>query len=264
MVTTPRRTLLRAAALAPAALTTLAACDSGGQSDQSSHESVTARRTASASPASAPASPTPAAGEDALPFHLHTGPRTTHAVALTFHGQGDPAVATALLAEAERAGARLTVLAVGSWLDAQPQMAHRILSGGHELGNHTQHHIDISSLPAPRAYAEIADCASRLHRLTGSIGRWFRPSQATDCTTTVAAQAARVGYRHCLGYDVDSLDYTDPGPDAVVRTVLQKARPGSIVSMHFGHSGTVTALPRILDGLHQRGLRAVTTTELFK
>jgi peptidoglycan/xylan/chitin deacetylase (PgdA/CDA1 family) len=48
-----------------------------------------------------------------------------------------------------------------------------------------------------------------------------------------------------------------------VSTVLAKARPGSIVSLHFGHPGTVTALPAILRGLTSRGLRPVTLTSLL-
>jgi hypothetical protein len=35
------------------------------------------------------------------------------------------------------------------------------------------------------------------------------------------------------------------------------------VSLHFGHAATVGAIPEILDGLRQRGLRAVTMTELM-
>jgi peptidoglycan/xylan/chitin deacetylase (PgdA/CDA1 family) len=66
-----------------------------------------------------------------------------------------------------------------------------------------------------------------------------------------------------VSYDVDSLDYSDPGPDAIASTVLGSTRPGSIVSLHFGHSGTVTALPAILRGLARRGLRPVTLTELL-
>jgi peptidoglycan/xylan/chitin deacetylase (PgdA/CDA1 family) len=66
-----------------------------------------------------------------------------------------------------------------------------------------------------------------------------------------------------VSYDVDSLDYTDPGPHAVVATVLGSVRPGSIVSLHFGHSGTVTALPAILRGLASRALRPVTLTALL-
>ncbi|QMU79185.1 polysaccharide deacetylase family protein [Streptacidiphilus sp. PB12-B1b] len=261
-----RRDLLRLAALGAAGSLTAACADGSARSAAVQPSPVRSTPSAGTAAAAGSAAPGPAglprlaAG---LPFEIGTGPRDRPAVALTFHGQGDPAIAGSLLAEAERAGARVTVLAVGSWLDEQPQMARRILDGGHELGNHTQNHGAISTMSADDAYQEIARCAQRLTRLTGTPGRWFRPSQAQDCTATVAAQARRAGYAHCLSYDLDSLDYTDPGPDAVTRTVLDAVRPGSVVSLHFGHTGTVAALPAILDGLHQRGLRAVTTSELL-
>lgn len=184
-------------------------------------------------------------------------------VALTFHGDGPPALAEALLSAAEHADARVTVLAVGRWLDQYPAMARRVLDGGHELGNHTEHHIDISALSPDAAYAEVAECADRLVTLTGSRGRWFRPSQAQHATPAVRAAAARAGYPTVLSYDVDSLDYTDPGPAAVTRNVLARITGGDVVSLHLGHPGTVTALPAILDGLHRRGLRPVTAGELF-
>jgi peptidoglycan/xylan/chitin deacetylase (PgdA/CDA1 family) len=101
-----------------------------------------------------------------------------------------------------------------------------------------------------------------LRRITGSIGRWFRPSQTQHSTAAIRAQAARAGYATCLSYDVDSLDYTDPGAAAVVRTTVQGAQPGSIVSLHFGHTGTVEAIPELIAGLRARGLRPVTMTEL--
>ncbi len=172
-------------------------------------------------------------------------------------------MADALLGEAERAGARVTVLGVGTWLGHYPGVAGRILRGGHDLGNHTMHHLDIAAMDAPGAYAEIAGCAQRLHALTGSAGRWFRPSQTRYSTPLIEREARRAGYQTCVSYDVDSLDYTDPGPDAIVSTVLGSARPGSIVSLHLGHSGTVTALPAIVRGLASRGLRAVTLTDLL-
>ena len=172
-------------------------------------------------------------------------------------------MADALLGEAEQAGARVTVLAVGTWLGQYPQMARRILHGGHDLGNHTMHHLNIKAMDATDAYTEIAGCAGRLRALTGSIGRWFRPSQTQYATPLIEQQARKAGYPTCVSYDVDSLDYTDPGPDAVVAAVLRQTRPGSIVGLHLGHSGTVTALPRIVRGLTSRGLRPVTLTELL-
>jgi peptidoglycan/xylan/chitin deacetylase (PgdA/CDA1 family) len=215
--------------------------------------------TATASPRD-DASPPPA--RPLGPQVVH-GPRNRPLVALTFHGQGPISIAQALLEEAERAKAHVSVLAVGTWLEQYPQIANRILSGGHDLGNHTMHHLDIAAMDASAAYAEITGCARQLRTLTGSEGQWFRPSQTQYATPLIEREARKAGYRTCVSYDVDSLDYTDPGPDAVVATVLAKTRPGSIVSMHFGHEGTVTALPAILRGLTRRGLRPVTLTGLL-
>ena len=124
------------------------------------------------------------------------GPRDRPRVALTFHGQGEPAVVGALLDELAAARVRVTVLAVGTWLAAQPGLARRVLDAGHELGNHTQHHADIKRMPAAAAHAEIAECAQALKALTGSIGRWFRPSQTPHATPTIKAAAAAVGLSH--------------------------------------------------------------------
>lgn len=197
------------------------------------------------------------------PVEIAHGPRGRPGVALTFHGNGDPAIAKAVLAEAERAGARVTVLAIGAWLDAHPEMARRILDGGHELGNHTQRHLAINTMPEEQAYAEITGCADRLKRLTGSIGTWFRPSQTQYATPLVRKLAQRAGYPHVLSYDVDSLDFTSPGAAAVIRTVIGPIQGGSVVSLHFGYADTVDAMPPLLEELARRKLRAVTTTELL-
>ncbi|MEW2515073.1 polysaccharide deacetylase family protein [Streptomyces sp. NPDC046870] len=217
-----------------------------------------------AAPVRSPSAPPPEPrAYPGRPAQITHGPRTRPQVALTFHGQGDPALARALLDTAEQRGARLTVLAVGTWLDQHPDLARRILDGGHDLGNHTQRHIAVNTLPEAQARREITDCAARLKRLTGSIGTWFRPSRAPAASPLVARLARAAGYPHVLSYDVDSLDYTRPGAAAVTREVLAGARNGSVVSLHFGYPDTVAALPDVLTELGRRGLRAVTTTELL-
>ncbi|MFD7645180.1 polysaccharide deacetylase family protein [Kitasatospora sp. NPDC059795] len=276
-MTLDRRTVLRssarlAAITATAGLT--ATCshaadrnhhgtDSVAARPQPSHlaESPSAEPEAGTEPAAPSASALPPLAPD-TPQEVISGPHSRPQLALTFHGQGDPALATALLEAAEEHGARLTVLVVGSWLDEQPQMARRILDGGHELGNHTQNHLDISSMRPEQARDEIAQCAERLQRLTGSIGRWFRPSAAQYATRMVKEQAQQVGYDHILSFDIDPLDYTDPGPDTITKRVLNSAAAGSVVALHMDHQGTVTALPAVLDGLTAKGLHAVTASEL--
>ncbi|MFC4331453.1 polysaccharide deacetylase family protein [Streptomyces andamanensis] len=267
VTTTDRRGVLRAGAGLVAGGAFAAGCAPGtaphpAASAAPRHASGPAERGAThpaASPAPAPA-PRAFPGQ---PAQIGHGPRDRPRVALTFHGQGDPALARTLLTTAERHGARVTVLAVGTWLDAHPEMARRILDGGHDLGNHTQRHLSVNDMPEAEARAEITGCADRLKRLTGSIGTWFRPSRAVTASPLVARLARAAGYPHVLSYDVDSLDYTSPGAAAVTRTVLAGVRPGSVVSLHFGYPGTATALPALLDELDRRGLHAVTTTELL-
>ncbi|MGW0536393.1 polysaccharide deacetylase family protein [Streptomyces sp. NPDC003032] len=234
----------------------------GGGRDAATARGRSARPSRPAGPKAPPPAPAPHRFPG-LPAQIAHGPRDRPEVALTFHGQGDPATAKALLTEAEKAGAKLTVLAVGGWLDAHPGLARRILDGGHDLGNHTLHHLDINDMSEADAYAEITGCADRLRRLTGSIGTWFRPSRARTATPLVERLARRAGYPHVLSYDVDSLDFTSPGAPAITREIAAEIRAGSVVSLHFGYADTVAALPDILQELERRGLRAVTTTELL-
>ncbi|MER7493881.1 polysaccharide deacetylase family protein [Streptomyces pharetrae] len=263
MTTIDRRAALRTGAGLVAAGGLSAACTPSGAVPHPEHARAPGTPTSPA-PSSTPGGPAAPRRFPGRPPQIEHGPRTRPRVALTFHGNGDPGTAHALLAEAERHGARLTVLAVGTWLDEHPALARRVLDGGHDLGNHTQHHVGVNDLPEREAYAEITDCAHRLTRLTGSIGTWFRPSRAARASPLVERLARRAGYPHVLSYDVDSLDFTEPGAAAVTRTVLDRIQPGSIVSLHFGYADTVAALPAVLEELDRRGLTAVTATELIR
>ncbi|MEW2496788.1 polysaccharide deacetylase family protein [Streptomyces nodosus] len=252
-----RRAALRTGAGLAAAGVLTAACSPG---------TGTVRRPLPPSGTAPPSATAPAPQPRAYPqqpAQIEHGPRDRPRVALTFHGQGDPRFATSILGTAEKANAKITVLAVGTWLDEHPEMARRILRGGHDLGNHTLHHLGINTMSEADAFAEIQGCADRLRRLTGSIGTWFRPSRAPRAAPLVERIARLAGYPHVLSYDVDSLDYTSPGASAVTRKVADEARNGSVVSLHFGYPDTVTAFPDLLHELDRRGLTAVTTTELL-
>jgi len=94
----------------------------------------TSAPTASTVPTStAPVSNPPSSAAPTEPStEVGHGPRNGQQVALTFHGQGDPAVATSVLAALAAGHAKVTVMAVGSWLEAYPSMAASITGGGHE------------------------------------------------------------------------------------------------------------------------------------
>lgn len=184
-------------------------------------------------------------------------------VALTFHGAGDLGVTRRVLDILAQHRAKVTVLAVGTWLAASPDAAKMVLDGGHELGNHTWSHPALSHLAPAAVRDEIERCRDRLVQLTGTPGGWFRQSQGQHATPEELAAAGRAGYRRVLSYDVDSLDWQDPGP-AAIRRAMAAARAGSVVSMHLGHEGTVQALPGVLTDLADRGLVPVTANDLLR
>jgi peptidoglycan/xylan/chitin deacetylase (PgdA/CDA1 family) len=264
----------RRAFLAGLAATAAGAAACSGGSTAAGPSAAPRSSTGSATTTSAPASTasgtptragtageTPAASTDH--GDLVHGPRDRPLVALTFHGAGEAALTRSVLAETKAAGARITVLAVGTWLAADPELARAITGAGHELGNHTWSHQAMRHLSSGQARTEVARAAELLDRLTGAIGPWFRPSGTPTSDATIRAAALALGYPRCLSYDVDPLDYTDPGAASITSATLARARAGSIVSLHLGHPGTVTALPQILRGLSDRGLQAVTVSELM-
>lgn len=267
-----RRTLLTLVAA-----TTAAACSPAG------HRSAVSPEPTSAAPDPAPpdrSGPTPSATDPAIPTasekprssattrsgpatEVGHGARTRPAVALTFHGSGRRDVVDALLDIVDHAGVTVTVLAVGTWLAGDPGVARRILQAGHELGNHTMHHLPMRTLDRAALDSEIVEGRDVLSRVVGSTGRWFRASGTQHTTAAIRAAAGRAGYARCLSYDVDGLDWQDPPAATVVSAVLGGARPGSVISLHLGHPVTVAAMPAVLSGLAARSLTPVGCTDLL-
>jgi len=254
-MTLSRRTFLLAAGSA-----TLAACT------HAAHRAATRRPSAAPPRATTtlPAAPeTTTASPGAPARFIRSGPAATRAVALTFHGSGDIALATELLDAARAGGAALTIFAVGRWLDENPDVARRVLDAGHELANHTYTHPALGGLGASRVADEIVRCRDALARYAGGPGRWFRPSGIEVPTQLMLTEAGRAGYPTVVGYDVDPRDYQDPGAQQVAARVRAGLHPGAIVSLHTGHAGTVAAFPAILDAVAAAGLHTVTVHQLL-
>jgi peptidoglycan/xylan/chitin deacetylase (PgdA/CDA1 family) len=261
----PRRTFLAGAIAAVGALA--AACGGGGDGGTSSASRASTIPTTAATTV-APTAPTaPTTTAPAVARFVVTGPTTKPRVALTFHTNGDLTLVDELLDVFDSRHVKVTSFIVGNWLEANPDMAKRIADGGHEFANHTYTHPTFMQLSRDAQLDEVVRCRDVLTRLTGGPGAAFRPSGTDDGTVSpgdqVLSVAAEAGYATVLGFDVDPLDYDDPGATAVTERTLAAVHPGAIVSLHFGHSGTVQAMPAILDGLDQRGLTPVTVSTLL-
>jgi peptidoglycan/xylan/chitin deacetylase (PgdA/CDA1 family) len=199
-----------------------------------------------------------AAGAD-----ISHGPRNVAKVALTFHGAGAPDFADPLLKLFKSTNTSVSIFAVGTWLVSEPTIASRILSEGHDLGNHTMTHTQMKTISAKRVDAEISQCAAELKKLIGNHGAWFRPSGTQFSTPLIRAAAIKYGYGQCISYEVDSKDFQDPSKKSVISNVMSNVKNGSIISLHLGHKVTLDAMPTLLENLHTKGFTPVTLTELL-
>jgi peptidoglycan/xylan/chitin deacetylase (PgdA/CDA1 family) len=202
----------------------------------------------------------PAAG---AAVYVNHGDAALNKVALTFHLGGDAALVTKLLDLMKSKSFTATFFAIGSWLQANPTLGHRAVAEGHELANHTLNHKNMGDLTRSQVYDEIAGGGQALVPFIGSIGKWFRPSGTDVPSQLILDEAGRAGYAVSVGYDVDSRDFKEPGSKAVITKVNTEAHAGSIVSMHFGHTDTIKALPAILDHLAALGLTQATVSNLL-
>ena len=195
---------------------------------------------------------------------IYSGLPDRREIALTFHGSGDPALTAQLLADAKRLSVPITVFAVGRWLEQYPDVSHRILGAGHELENHTYTHPPLGGASAATIAREVVGCRDVLRAQTGSGGTYFRPSGIESAyPEVIMAQAGAAGYGVVCGFDVDPRDYQDPGPALIESRVRQTLKPGSIVSLHLGHPGTVAAFPTLVADARARRLEPVLVRDLF-
>ena len=226
----------------------------------------TASTRSTSSPASTTSSSAPASSSPAR--FVTRGPEDRDEVALTFHTNGDLKLAQRVLDICrEGGGAVFTSFIIGNWLEANPTWAAKLTDAGCELANHTYTHPDFAGLSPTAMTSEVTRCRDVIARLHGDGGRFFRPSGTDDGLATpspaILQAAGAAGYGIVLGWDVEPFDYRDPGRAAVASRVLDGVRRGSIVSLHFGHQGTVDALAEILDGLRAKGLQPVTASTLL-
>ncbi|HZQ78800.1 MAG TPA: polysaccharide deacetylase family protein [Acidimicrobiia bacterium] len=250
-----RRTFLGAASAA-----VLGACTSSRRAAGPGSASAEHRGPAASTAPTGRAAPAAPAGPAAFVSH---GPADSGRVAFTFHGSGDLGMLHDLLAAAKRLATPVTVFAVGSWLDQNPEVAGAILRDGHELANHTYTHPALGQAAASVVADEIARCRDALTRHAGSPGAWFRPSGVDVPSALILAQAGRAGYPTVVGYDIDPLDYEDPPAATIADRVAAKLHPGAIVSLHTGHAHTVAAFEPMVAAARAHGLTPVRVGDLL-
>ena len=138
------------------------------------------------------------------------------------------------------------------------------------LGNHSYTHRDFRNLTRAQILEELRTTEAAIARFCTQNPRpFFRPPNGGYDVEALAAIGA-AGYRYTVTWDVDTIDWRPivndpPGPTAnqIVAKVLGNTQGGSIVLLHLGGYETLEALPRIVDGLRNRGFDLVNLDQLL-
>jgi peptidoglycan/xylan/chitin deacetylase (PgdA/CDA1 family) len=196
--------------------------------------------------------------------YLTHGPDDRPAVALTFDDGPDPQHTPRVLDTLDRYGASATFFCVGAAAHAHPDLLARAADAGHLVANHTWSHPFVPDLSRAELRWQVEATSSAL---TSAAGQAAAPSLVRPpygaYTPAALRWLAEFGATTVL-WDVDTGDWQLPGADAIAEQAL-RARNGSIVLCHDGggdRSQTAAAVPRIIEGLLNRGLRLVTVAEL--
>ena len=182
---------------------------------------------------------------------------------------GTPAILD-ILSEFE---CRATFFVIGKNVLRHRRLARRILDEGHEIGSHGHSHLDFhwSSPLAARRDVRLAQDAIRT--VTAAEARLLR-APFGHFRIDLAWWSRRVGLTHLVGWDI-SPRWNETVGERIATYVLERIRCGSIVALHDAFdvqpsdsngyvAATSKGLPRILEGIRERGLAPVTVSRLLE
>jgi polysaccharide deacetylase family sporulation protein PdaB len=156
---------------------------------------------------------------------------------------------------------KATFFLVGGWIDDNKEIVKEIAKRGHELGNHSDKHPDMTRLTKEKITQDILSCDSKIFTLTGQNSKLFRaPSGAYN--DLVIKTAKELG-RYPVQWNVDSIDWKDQGAEIEYNRVIKSIKPGAILLFHNTAKYTPETLPRIIEKLEAEGYKFVKISELI-
>ena len=184
-------------------------------------------------------------------------------VALTFDAAWGNEDTAKILEILKKHDVHVTFFMTGGWVESYPDDVRAILAAGHDLGNHSENHKNMSQLSDDVKKDELMKVHEKVRDLTGYEMFLFRPPYG-DYDNAVVNVAKDCGY-FAIQWDVDSLDWKDYGVDSIIKTVTEHKHlgNGSIILCHNGAKFTAQALDTLITKLKEKGYTIVPVSELI-
>lgn len=186
--------------------------------------------------------------------------KTKKLVALTFDDGPAAGVTDRLLNILKEKQVVATFFVLGTNAERVPDLVRRAATEGHEIGNHTMTHRDLSRLDKNSIVMEVRGVEMILKRILGVEKNWLvRPPYGA-----VGDLVSREVGQPMINWNVDPLDWKYRDSRRIYQQVLNQVNDGAVVLMHDLYQTTVDAVPGIIDYLKSAGYEMVTVSELAK
>jgi len=188
-------------------------------------------------------------------------------IALTFDDGPVPGKTEQILQILADAAIPATFFLVGKDVAAAPELVHKILAAGHQIGNHSYQHQRLMFKSPCRITSEIeqTDALLRANQVDGVI--YFRPPYGKKLV--LLPWYLMQHHRVSITWDVAPENFPDIARDKqkLVAHTIAQTKAGSIILLHVmydSRAATMQAVPEIIAGLKARGFRFVTVHQLLQ
>ena len=173
---------------------------------------------------------------------------------LTFDDGPHPVHTPALLDWLKANHIHATFFLVGKNALRYPELVRRIAAEGHQIGNHTWSHANLTKLSEAKARSEIQRTHDLIVQITGHAPTLFRPPYGALKAAQRQWVTSAFHYDTIL-WDVDSEDWKLSSPEAITQRIERTLKPGGIILAHDIHPRILQALSLTLPRLQARGLK---------
>lgn len=168
---------------------------------------------------------------------------------------------TSFLRTLQEKDVKATFFVTGEFVQRCENTVVRISKAGHEIGNHSDSHPDMTTLNEERITKEIISAGNKIQKATGVKPTLFRaPSGAYN--TRLIQTANSLGY-HAVQWDCDTVDWKGKTAEEMTEKVMKSLQNGSILLLHLGAEHTAEALPMLIDAIREKGYQIVPVSELI-
>ena len=195
---------------------------------------------------------------------IKNGPRDKKLIALTFDDGPHPKETDKVLDVLAKYNVKGTFFIAGKHANWYKEPLIRASKEGHEIGNHTFNHPDISNLSSSQIEEEIVKCEDTLVKLTGKKPTLFRPPFGSYRKADLESIAKKRGYKIVLWTTIDARDWQNPPASKIASLITNNAKNGDIILLHdYATINTVEALDILIPEMQNKGFKFVTVSELL-